>query len=322
VVELIGGQFKSHKYDSFPATIIEPDHPAMKDIPAFVTLDETYVHDKISTNIEVLSERVEGDHREPYTWVRSYGDGRVFYTAYGHDEHTFNNPGFLDLVRNGILWAVGEKAVAKMTAYPKADPKYTDGPVPNYERRDPAPKVQEPLTPEQSMSLTQIPVGFELQLFASEPDVVNPIYMNWDEKGRLWIIETVDYPNEIKDEDVGDDRIKILEDTDGDGKADKFTLFADKLNIPTSFTFYDGGIIVSMAPSFLFLKDTNGDDKADVRETLITGWGKRDTHAQASNPPPTAHPRARRGGAARSRGSAPGRALRSRPSRRPSPGRR
>ncbi len=283
VVELIGGQFKSHKYDSFPAVILKPDHPVMNGISSFVTLDETYVHDKISSNIEVLSERVEGDHHEPYTWVRSYGEGRVFYTAYGHDENTFTNPGFLLLVRNGILWAVGEKALERMKAFPIADPKYTDGLVPNYERRDPAPKVQEPLTPEQSMSLTQVPVGFELQLFAAEPDVVKPIYMNWDETGRLWVIETVDYPNEIKDDDIGDDRIKILEDTDGDGKADKFTIFAEGLNIPTSFVFHDGGIIVSMAPSFVFLKDTDGDDKADVRETLLNGWGKRDTHAQASN---------------------------------------
>ena len=107
--------------------------------------------------------------------------------------------------------------------------------------------------------------------------------MNWDERGRLWVIETVDYPNEVKEGDAGDDRIKILEDTNGDGKADKFTIFADKLNIPTSFTFSNGGIIVSNAPSFLFLKDTNGDDKADIRQPILTGWGKDDTHAQASN---------------------------------------
>lgn len=283
VVEMIGGQFKSHKFDSFPAVIVKPDHAVMKGVPSFVTKDETYVHDKISKNIEVLSERVEGTHREPYTWVRSYGKGRVFYTAYGHDENSFTNPGFLALVRNGILWAVGEKATADLAAYKIANPRYFEGPVPNYERRDPAPKVQESLNPEQSMSLIQVPVGFELQLFASEPDVVNPIYMNWDERGRLWVIETVDYPNEIKDDDEGDDRIKILEDTNGDGKADKTTIFADKLNIPTSFTFVNGGILVSMAPSFVFLKDTTGDDKADVRQTMLTGWGKRDTHAQASN---------------------------------------
>jgi putative membrane-bound dehydrogenase-like protein len=283
VVEMIGGQFKSHRFDTFSTVIVKPEHPVMKGITPFVTRDETYVHDKISKNIEVLTERVEGTHHEPYTWVRPYGKGRVFYTAYGHDDTTFNNPGFLSLVKNGILWAVGDEAAANLNAYKLADPTYYDGPVPNYERRDPAPKVQSSLTPEQSMSLIQVPVGFGLQLFAAEPDVVNPIYMNWDEKGRLWVIETVDYPNEIKNDDVGDDRIKILEDTDGDGKADKFTIFADHLNIPTSFTFVNGGIIVSEAPAFLFLKDTNGDDKADIRQTLLTGWGKSDTHAQASN---------------------------------------
>jgi putative membrane-bound dehydrogenase-like protein len=283
VVEMIGGQFKSHKYDSFPAVITGAEHPVMKGITPFTTKDETYVHDKISKNIQVVSERVEGTHREPYTWVRPFGQGRVFYTAYGHDEATFNNPGFLNLVKNGIMWAVGDKALANLTAYQVASPKYFDGPVPNYERRNPAPRVQESLSPQQSMSLIQVPVGFELQLFAAEPDVINPIYMNWDERGRLWVIETVDYPNEIKTDDIGDDRIKILEDTNGDGKADKFTIFAEKLNIPTSFIFSNGGIIVSQAPSFLFLKDTNGDDKADVKETMLTGWGKRDTHAQASN---------------------------------------
>ncbi|MBO9683969.1 MAG: ThuA domain-containing protein, partial [Flavisolibacter sp.] len=283
VVEMIGGQFKSHKYDSFPATIIKPEHPVMQGILSFTTKDETYVHDKISKAIEVLTERVEGDHREPYTWVRPYGKGRVFYTAYGHDQNTFNNQGFLDLVRNGIIWAVGDEAKGSLMALHLANPKYFDGPVPNYEKKNPAPKVQESLTPEQSMSLIQVPPGFELQLFASEPMVVNPIYMNWDERGRLWVIETVDYPNEIKTDDIGDDRIVILEDTDGDGKADKKTIFAEKLNIPTSFVFSNGGVIVSQAPSFVFLKDTNGDDKADVRQNILPGWGKNDTHAQASN---------------------------------------
>ena len=75
----------------------------------------------------------------------------------------------------------------------------------------------------------------------------------------------------------GDDQIKILEDTNGDGRADKVTVFADRLNIPTSLAFANGGVIVDAAPHTLFLKDTNGDDKADVREMLSTGWGIRDT---------------------------------------------
>ncbi|MGO8056185.1 DUF7133 domain-containing protein, partial [Rhizobium leguminosarum] len=81
-----------------------------------------------------------------------------------------------------------------LTPLQLANPTYFDGPVPNYERRNPAPKVQESLTPQQSMSLIQVPVDFELQLFAAEPDIINPIFMNWDERGRLWVIETVDYP--------------------------------------------------------------------------------------------------------------------------------
>ncbi len=222
VVEMMGGQFKSHKWDSFPAVIVKPDHPIMKGIHAFTTTDETYVHDKLSKNIVVLTERVEGEHHEPYTWIRDFGKGRVFYTAYGHDEHTFNNPDFLHLVKNGILWAVGEKAEADLSGWKLPDVKYSDANIPNYERRDPAPKLQAPLTPQESMALTQIPVGFELQLFASEPDVINPIHMDWDSRGRLWVIETIDYPNTVKeDKEKGDDRIKILEDTNGDGKADK-----------------------------------------------------------------------------------------------------
>ena len=284
VVELIGGQFKTHQYDSFTAVIVKPDHPVMKDVPAFSTEDETYVHDKISKNIEVLTERVEGDHHEPYTWVRNYGEGRVFYTAYGHDEKTWTNPGFLKLVYNGIMWAVGDHAKQLVEQFQTPRPKYTDARMPNYEKRDPPPQFQEPLSPEESMKLIQVPVGFEIKLFASEPDINKPIYMNWDERGRLWIVETMDYPNMVRDnKEEGKDMIKILEDTDGDGKADKFTVFADKLNIPTSFAFINGGIVVAQAPDFLFLKDTDGDDKADVREKIISGWGTYDTHAGPSN---------------------------------------
>lgn len=283
-IAMIGGQFKSHEYDSFPAIILKPEHPIMKGIPAFVTEDETYVHDKISKDIEVLTERVEGNHHEPYTWIHNYGEGRVFYTAYGHNETTWRNPGFLNLVRNGILWAVGDRVKTLRDSLHLPEPAYTAADIPNYEHRDPPPQLQHPLTPEQSMLLTQLPPGFEMQLFAAEPDIAKPIFMNWDERGRLWVAETVDYPNMTREnKEEGKDRIKILEDTDGDGKADKFTVFADKLNIPTSFVFTNGGIVVAQAPDFLFLQDTNNDDKADVRKTILTGWGTYDTHAGPSN---------------------------------------
>ncbi|MBK1438712.1 ThuA domain-containing protein [Parapedobacter sp. ISTM3] len=285
VVALIGGQFKSHGGGAFSAEIVMPDHPAVEGVEPFETeWDETYVHDKIADDIVVLMERVDSTHREPYTWVKEYGNGRVFYTAFGHDERTFRNPGFLQLVRSGIRWAVGEEAVKKMEEYTIAQPTYEAGRMPNYERRDPPPRYQHPLSPEESQTLIQVPVGFRLELFASEPDIKKPIAMDWDEKGRLWVIETVDYPNTVRnDKGQGDDRITICEDTDGDGKADKFTVFAEGLNIPTAFTFVNGGIVVAQAPHFLFLKDTDGDGKADVREVLIDGWGTYDTHAGPSN---------------------------------------
>ena len=286
-IDLVGGQFKSHKTDTFTATIIKKDHPITKTLTEFEIWDETYVHDKIAKDITVLMERVEGDHHEPWTWIKESGKGRVFYTAYGHDERTWSNPGFQQLMKEGILWAVGDEAKTKWEKFRKEIPtlayRDADG-IPNYEKRSPSPKYQDPLSPEESAKLIQVPVGFELKLFASEPNIINPIAMEWDEKGRLWVIETVDYPNTVRDnKGVGDDRIKICEDTDGDGKADKFTVFAENLNIPTSMVFSNGGIIVSQAPHFLFLKDTDGDDKADVKKVLIDGWGTFDTHAGPSN---------------------------------------
>lgn len=285
-IELVGGQFQKHGTGSFTADIVRADHPVTDGLSAFETWDETYIHHQLSDDRTVLMERVEGGHREPWTWVKEHGKGRVFYTAYGHDERTWSNPGFHQLVLQGIAWAVSDDVRKHWETFRREMPKlmYRDEPnIPNYEKRDPAPRYQEPLSPEESKKLIQVPVGFDLQLFASEPDIINPIAMTWDERGRLWVIETVDYPNTVlEDRTAGDDRIKICEDTDGDGKADKFTVFADKLNIPTSIVLVNGGAIVSQAPQFLFLKDTNGDDKADVREVISEGWGVFDTHAGPS----------------------------------------
>ena len=283
-IQTVGAQFKSHKKDKFTAKIVNTSHPVMSGISEFETWEDTYVHSNINPDITILQERVDGTIREPWTWVRNQGKGRVFYTAYGHNDTTWTKPDFLKLVENGVLWAVGDKVKEQIVQLNTPLAVYEAAVIPNYEKRNPAPKFQHAFTPEQSMKLMQVPVDFEVKLFAAEPDITNPVAMAWDEKGRLWVIETVDYPNTIsKDDGIGDDRIKICEDTDGDGKADKFTVFADNLNIPTSIVFINGGIIISQAPHFVFLKDTNGDDKADIRQNIISGWGKRDTHAGPSN---------------------------------------
>ncbi|SDM48413.1 putative membrane-bound dehydrogenase domain-containing protein [Catalinimonas alkaloidigena] len=285
-VALVGAQFQRHDTGTFVADIVEAAHPALQGVEEFETWDETYVHHMFSDDRTVLMERVEGDHHEPWTWVKTHGKGRVFYTAYGHDERTWGHPMFQQLILSGIVWAVGDEARARWQPYADSLPTLTYSPaenIPNYEKRDPAPQLQAPLSPEASKKLTQVPPGFSLELFAAEPDIVNPIAMAWDARGRLWVIETVDYPNDKRDGDVGDDRIKICEDTDGDGRADRFTVFAEGLNVPTSLVFAHGGVVVAQAPHFLFLQDTDGDDRADVREVLMDGWGTFDTHAGPSN---------------------------------------
>jgi putative membrane-bound dehydrogenase-like protein len=285
VVAMMGGQFASHGTGTFTVDITRPDNPVMQGLTPFETWDETYVHTKHNPeNRTVLMERVDGDTREPWTWVRTQGDGRVFYTAYGHDGRTWRQPAFHALIRNGILWAVGDEVRAQWEALDIPELQYSETSwIPNYERRNPPLKYQEPLSPAESMLHIQVPPGFELQLFAAEPDIAKPIAMVWDERGRLWIAETVDYPNDIHPGEPGNDRIKILEDTDGDGRADKFTVFAYGLNVPTALTFASGGLVVAHMPDLILLKDTNGDDRADSREVLATGFGFRDTHAGPSN---------------------------------------
>lgn len=280
VVRLMGGQFVAHDTATFEAMVSDETHPVMQDFRSFESWDETYEHRHFEKGRTVLMHR--GD--EPYTWVKEYGHGRVFYTALGHDERTWSRPEFHQLIENGLLWIVGEAKAEALSDFNLAPLEYSLAKIPNYEDRDPPPMLQAPLTPEQSQTRIQVPSGFRLELFASEPDIINPVSMAWDEKGRLWILETKDYPNNIKlDPAQGQDQIKILEDTDGDGRADKFTVFADRLSVPTSIVFSNGGVIVSQAPHFLFLKDNDGDDIADERKTIISGWGTFDTHAGPSN---------------------------------------
>ncbi|CAG5067301.1 hypothetical protein DYBT9623_00021 [Dyadobacter sp. CECT 9623] len=125
----------------------------------------------------------------------------------------------------------------------------------------------------------KLPEGYEINLFASEKDfpIEKPVAMNFDAKGRLWVATMPTYPQYFPGIPVHD-KIVILEDTDGDGKADKHTVFADDLYLPLGFEFGDGGVYVSQEPDILFLKDTNGDDKADTREIVLTGFGSEDSH--------------------------------------------
>ncbi|QJW89533.1 dehydrogenase [Spirosoma taeanense] len=291
VDKVVGGQFWRHRMDTIQTRFTQPNSALTAGLESFKAYDETYLHSHLQADNNVLAVRPikadqakdkPGQAEEPYTWTRQYGKGRVFYTAYGHDERTWSQPGFQQLLERGILWAVGDQ-VKKLHDDLKPQPfAYHEAKLPNYEKR-PGPQLQqEPLSPEESMKHIQVPVDFTLDLFAHEPNVMHPIALAWDERGRLYALITKDYPNERKPEG-GSDYIVICEDTNKDGKADKFTNFAEGLSIPTGMVFANGGLYVSQAPHMLFLQDTNGDDKADVKKIVFTGFGTYDTHAGPSN---------------------------------------
>ncbi|MFT5528046.1 MAG: mono/diheme cytochrome c family protein/lysophospholipase L1-like esterase/glucose, partial [Pirellulaceae bacterium] len=140
------------------------------------------------------------------------------------------------------------------------------------------------LTPEESIAKITVPAGMELNVFASEvqfPDLANPVQMQVDSKGRIWAASWNTYPKWEPGKKMNDS-LMIFEDTDKDGKADKRIIFAHVHN-PLGFEFWGGGVVVTSGPDLLFLKDTDGDDKADVRYPLLQGLGTADTHHAANN---------------------------------------
>jgi glucose/arabinose dehydrogenase len=144
--------------------------------------------------------------------------------------------------------------------------------VPRKQNNPPGPA----LSPQEAIAKMTVPDGFSVELVASEPNIMNPVAMTFDERGRIWITESFEYPR-LK-AGPGRDRIKVLEDTNGDGTADKVTIFAEGLNIPSGIAVGHGGVWVANSPDLLFLRDTDGDGKADKREVVVTGFGRTDTH--------------------------------------------
>jgi len=124
---------------------------------------------------------------------------------------------------------------------------------------------------------------FEVSLFADESlGIANPVAMHWDAEGRLWVLTTLTYA-QLEPGEVPNDTLVVLEDTDGDGRADRSTVFADGLNMPMGFALGHGGVFLGEEADLVFLEDTTGDGKADRREVLLTGFGHGDTHQNISN---------------------------------------
>lgn len=132
-----------------------------------------------------------------------------------------------------------------------------------------------------ALKTIKVPQGYKIELFASEEefsDLANPVQLSFDNKGRLWVATMPSYPHYRPGDPRPQDKLIILEDTDGDGKADKQTTFADNLHIPVGFEIAPEGVYVSQGNNLVLLIDDNGDDKADRKEVLLSGFDDHDTH--------------------------------------------
>jgi len=137
----------------------------------------------------------------------------------------------------------------------------------------PQPSSQ-PLSPAEALQSIRVPQGFQVELVAAEPDVIDPVAFDWDSSGRLWVVEMADYPLGIDGKGQAGGRIRVLEDTDGDGQYDRSSLYADGLNFPTGILTWRDGVLVTAAPHIWLLRDTDGDGRADSRELLYEGFNE------------------------------------------------
>lgn len=178
----------------------------------------------------------------------------------------------------GLAWSVGAAESSRGVApapSPQTKVSYSDA----YGRSGQQPELTTndlprfpPLEPAQAPASFQIKKGFHLELAAGEPEVVSPVTMAFDEFGRLYVVEMIDY-SERREETPHAGRVRRLEDTDGDGRFEKSTVFADDLPWPTALGCSRGGVFVGATPDVIWLKDTNGDGRADERRVVFTGFG-------------------------------------------------
>jgi uncharacterized protein len=225
-----------------------------------------------------------------WTYERTVDGGQTPYRAFvsipGHLYENFNRPNYRAILLRGIAWA-GKRANADelLTKNELGDNlRYVEG---------------GPTAPAKAAAKIEVHPEFDLTLVAAEPLIHKAMNIDWDERGRLWVAETPEYPNGRKVpnaepwKDSGylrrqqdrepEDTISILSDTNGDGVMDRKHVFADKLELVTGFVFYRRGVIAATSPDIWYLEDTNGDQIADRRTRLYTGLGTEDTHAVINN---------------------------------------
>lgn len=226
-------------------------------------------------------------HEKTWCWLAEYkmpnsvhSSGRR-YNPFGPQNYPaeFEKIRAMTAIRDRAIWRTLNGQSFDLAAADAGTPKLVD--VPTNFRPSAKNGTVEYLTGEQSQTKLTVPEGYKVELFASEAefdDLANPVQIAFDNKGRLWVATMPSYPHYRIGDARPTDKLLILEDTDGDGKADKQTVFADNLHLPIGFEIAPEGVYVSQSGSLVLLRDEDGDDRADSVEVLLSGFDDHDTH--------------------------------------------
>lgn len=316
---VIGGSWKkgTTKWLEAPMSLYFTDreNPITKDISNFDIDDEIYYDMDLLPEAKILAAaytpntpQVKGGNKEaqqraaeavakkkavniydiqPQVWTYEKEQYRAFTCIPGHWYKNFSHNAVRTMILRGIAWAGKRGNIDELCKPDELGDalRYVEGGCPS---------------PQELPKALEVHPEFNLSLVASEPLINKPMNIDWDEKGRLWVVETPEYPNGLRQSNVDAwkdsgaikpgqyerkplDCVSILSDTNGDGVMDKKQVFADEIELATSSVFYKNGVIVCAAPDIWYFEDTNGDDKADKRSKLYTNLGNRDTHAVINN---------------------------------------
>jgi putative membrane-bound dehydrogenase-like protein len=244
-------------------------HEITRGCSNFMMDDEIYWDLHLMPEAKVIGTAFRTPHEiTPQMWVYEKDNYRAFVNIQGHKYTSFSLPHYRALLLRGIAWA-GKRPVDSLVSKEElASLAYPPG---------------GPTAPALAKEKISVDKDFDLSLVVAEPDVVKPISMSWDPKGRLWVAQTPGYPQKAATWGTRPHDSIVYYERKADGTVGRKTVFYDGLDLVTSFVFHQDGVIVMQPPDILFLRDTDGDGVCDKRETLFTGFGNGDTHAVASN---------------------------------------
>lgn len=333
-VQVLGCKYEGHFGNKEGTDVVvvseamrDPRHPVLTGVPtaAWHSSGSLYKCVDLAAGIRPLLEGLTTDGGKPVSmpiaWPHQFGKSRVFYTSLGHADD-FQQPAFKRLLVNALFWAAdrpvpaasagkdaGAQAAAPQTA--EADTAVAGNEavarvIKEFKGKGRLTDDSLPTPPQEAVKKFQVQDGFEMQLLAHEPQIEQPLFMTWDQRGRLWVVQYRQYPfpaglkvvkydqylRAVFDKvpappplgDKGADKITVLEDTDGDGRFDSVKDVITGLNICSAVAVGHGGIWVLNPPYLLFYADANGDDIPDGDpEVRLRGFGLEDTHSVANS---------------------------------------